>query len=702
MASAWIHPALREQFVSWNSGSPLSVRELATKHQLDSDIELVLRLIQCDLEFRNSEHSDGQIDSYLKDFPKLSAQLRGRLVEAATMAMQTREQSLESLQTQSASAESRQARSTPSHRPHLEDYELFRPIGHGSFGTVWLARGTHVPRPCAVKILNRHAAADLQGVAACRDIQQGHPHLIAIWHLGTTDQGDPYYVMPLADPLLSNGAAGKPLTATALDDPRIAASFSPLTLCALLKRRRHLSPTEVRILMQHLLRGLIELHEQPLCHYDVKPSNIVMVNGNWQLIDVGLATPTDEVRRGQTPAYCPNEQHTGPAADLYAVGKTAYVALTGRPPTEFQALPPDGRHWNRPSDRTIHRRLSPIINAACSSDPAERYVNGKLMLRDVDAAGELPRQLSRRTVLGAGLSLLACLGLANRRNSTPVAAAGVSLREIEQALQQRQRLESHLMGGRPLDARRESRAYFEFISKLTALGLEVEWQHMALATDRIAQNHEFASGPQAGWLPGGVAVLEPLDREVAGSSLDEIVLIREGWLRGADGRPADEHHGFQLLLAQALLWKAQHQLARGSKTGQCRVDSPRQSWASASTLAGNALELLASATSPVSTVSMRWAEHLRELAVIRQKPDYVPHLALSKRDTCDAPSDALPLTLYLVEAANRGDPEECLRIHLKIERILQNSGPYFSLLEPEILQHVHTLVTENSSGSPSS
>ncbi len=111
----------------------------------------------------------------------------------------------------------------------------------------------------------------------------------------------------------------------------------------------------------YFLRPIVEavalLHANRLTHYDIKPQNIIIAPGSDGvprpvLIDFGLSKHYDESGRatsttpvgGHSPGYSPIEQYSGiagfsPAADVYALGATAYHCLTGHAPAEAMAAP---------------------------------------------------------------------------------------------------------------------------------------------------------------------------------------------------------------------------------------------------------------------------------------------------------------------------------------------------------------------------
>src|SRR5262249_45829846 len=91
-------------------------------------------------------------------------------------------------------------------RPNVPDHELFRWIGRGAFGDVWLARnvlGTYR----AVKVVYRRSFDDdrpyereFAGIQTFEPISRSHEGLVDLLHVGRNDaEGYFYYVMELAD-----------------------------------------------------------------------------------------------------------------------------------------------------------------------------------------------------------------------------------------------------------------------------------------------------------------------------------------------------------------------------------------------------------------------------------------------------------------------------------------------------------------------
>lgn len=285
--------------------------------------------------------------------------------------------------------------------PRVPDHELIRPIGRGSYGEVWLARNIMgVWR--AVKVVTRASfdsdrpfEREFAGIQRYEPISRTGEGLVPILHVGS--QGEKrsfYYVMELSDPAAPIGhdpKSGPP----AFD----VATYQPKTLRSELKRRGHLPVEECVEIGLVLAAGLGALHKHGLVHRDVKPANIVFVQGRAKLADLGLVGEIREARTFVgTEGYIPPEGPGAPGADFFALGKVLYEAATGLSADEFPN-PPAG--WLTGDIQNDSLDLHEVILRACEHDPARRYRNAAQMQADLalmqsGQSVRRARQLERR------------------------------------------------------------------------------------------------------------------------------------------------------------------------------------------------------------------------------------------------------------------------------------------------------------------
>jgi serine/threonine protein kinase len=269
-------------------------------------------------------------------------------------------------------------------QPVVPDYELIRRIGRGAYGEVWLAHSQATGALRAAKIVWRHTFEDARpfqrefaGIQRFERISREHPSQLALFHIGRNEPaGYFYYVMELADglkaecevrnvELRATGVQTTPQSALATPN-----SYSPHTLRADLEKGR-LPAAKVLEIGLALSEALSHLHSNGLVHRDVKPSNVIFVNGRPKLADIGLVTDaSDQCSIVGTEGYLPPEGPGTPQADIFALGKVLYEAATGLDRREFPKLPDDLRSW--PDAKPVFE-LNEIILKACAQDSKARY-----------------------------------------------------------------------------------------------------------------------------------------------------------------------------------------------------------------------------------------------------------------------------------------------------------------------------------------
>jgi serine/threonine protein kinase len=198
-------------------------------------------------------------------------------------------------------------------------YELLAQIGLGGMGTVFKARHKTTGSIVAVKVASKRVA---QHPTLCKRFrtdyevasQLAHSNLVRALDYGVED-GTPYLVMELVE--------GQSL------DQR-------------LKTKGPLSEAEAVAVFVQVGQALHFLHEANILHRDIKPGNILIADtGEAKLADFGLGKDLDSdsvLTRSHmglgTVEYAAPEQfedakHVDQRCDLYSLGVTLYVALTG-------------------------------------------------------------------------------------------------------------------------------------------------------------------------------------------------------------------------------------------------------------------------------------------------------------------------------------------------------------------------------------
>jgi WD40 repeat protein len=127
--------------------------------------------------------------------------------------------------------------------------------------------------------------------------------------------------------------------------------------------------------------ALGHLHRNGLIHRDVKPPNVIFVNGVPKLADIGLVVEMSGAHSYVgTEGYIAPEGPNSPQADVYAMGKLLYEASTGNDRHEFPNLPAD---LDTDVDAGGLKELVTVVKRACAPDPKERYRSAEEMNADL-------------------------------------------------------------------------------------------------------------------------------------------------------------------------------------------------------------------------------------------------------------------------------------------------------------------------------
>ncbi|MEO8426923.1 MAG: serine/threonine-protein kinase [Verrucomicrobiota bacterium] len=301
----------------------------------------------------------------------------------------------------------------PGPPPPIADHEILSRIAVGNYGEVWLARSvTGAMR--AVKVVwrsrfssERPYEREFRGIVQFEPISRSHPGVVNVLHVGRDDSaGCFFYVMELADAArppvqssklkvqgLSASTAKPDKPATTLNsEPERLNLYVPRTLAADLRAHGRMPVTDSVALGVQLANSLGHLHRHGLVHRDVKPSNVIFVDGHAKLADIGLVVSVSEARSFVgTEGFIPPEGPGSEQADLFSLGRLLYEAATGKDRCEFPRLPGDLDQWTQP-EREAMLELNEVLARVCAADPKHRHANA------AELAGDLNLILAGRSV----------------------------------------------------------------------------------------------------------------------------------------------------------------------------------------------------------------------------------------------------------------------------------------------------------------
>jgi serine/threonine protein kinase len=266
--------------------------------------------------------------------------------------------------------------------PSFHGYRIDRKLGEGGMGVVYLAARELDGLLVALKVIKPVGSSSeavlarfLREASILRKLD--HPNIVRFLDISFTG-GQLYFAMEYVE--------GKNVS----DTLKAQGPFS--------------IPAAVGLTCQ-VLRALAYAHDLGFVHRDIKPANILTTKQSGKsrakLADFGLAKIYQESslsgmsvtgQMGGTLAYMPPEQITHfrdakPPADIYALGATLYMLLTGRPIFHFKGRAEQqiGQIlFDQPTPIQTHRpeipeALAAIIHKALARSPLDRFADAGAM-----------------------------------------------------------------------------------------------------------------------------------------------------------------------------------------------------------------------------------------------------------------------------------------------------------------------------------
>lgn len=253
-------------------------------------------------------------------------------------------------------------------------YELLEAIGNGGMATVYRVHDHWDGVQRALKLLSsQNASVEKTRTRFLHEAQTmaqlDHPNIARIYGIGDEDEHR-YFVMELAP----DGS-----------------------LASFMRRTGRCQPGEALGFIYQVLQGLDHAHTAGVVHRDVKPHNMLLAGTDIKLTDFGIARVLAASANARitgtgdtlgTLAYMSPEQRmdprkAGPATDIYGVGATLYILVTGRRPFDLAMAALDPSVLER-----LPVPLRPIVRRATAHLPSDRYQTARDMALAICEAWE--------------------------------------------------------------------------------------------------------------------------------------------------------------------------------------------------------------------------------------------------------------------------------------------------------------------------
>ncbi|KAM9092147.1 serine/threonine-protein kinase MARK2-like [Megaptera novaeangliae] len=251
---------------------------------------------------------------------------------------------------------------------HIDDFEILRTIGEGTFGKVKLAWHILTGTQVALKVVKKRHQSFASVQALLRDVcgmkALDHPNIVKL--LGVIDTEKTFFVVM---EYLSGG-----------------------DMYRYLKTHGRMTELEARGLFRQLLSALQHCHQRGIVHRDLKPMNLLFdSNMNIKLTDFGLSNKCDDTGQpdmicGTAPYAAPElwlgQSYSGPAADVWSLGVVLYAMVTGSQPfvgKDFQQLQKQILRGQYPIPPYLSLEIRDLLQKMIVLNPSDRGTLPDLM-----------------------------------------------------------------------------------------------------------------------------------------------------------------------------------------------------------------------------------------------------------------------------------------------------------------------------------